>query len=211
MQAQAWRNADRRSILSTKSNLSQGDSTYMNKKLFSTAGALLVTAGMILIPGGHAAAADAGVAVFSAPTSHLDTVPPAPTTGGTGHYTFGAGGLTPAANLCVGVSTTGGAGAPCNLKSNGHYVNTICGTGAAYGDSGASDTTLTTGSAAYNNIQYTINFFAGVGVITGTANGPAGAGSVAGVVQILPTGGGCAPSQGGVSTFTANGVVITNA
>jgi len=106
--------------------------------------------------------------------------------GGSGVYNFNS-------TVCVGVSSDVEAGA-CVIASAGAYVNIVCGTGSA---AGAAAVTEPDGSV--DNNGYAILFVAGIGVVTGGADG---------VVVLQATG----PGSDGVtctSSFEVEGVAVT--
>lgn len=154
---------------------------------FLAVGTFVTAAAAIVIPSTALAAALDGV-VFRGSTTSLDCGTGCngiPTVGGSGGYTFTTSGLC----KTVDADNDGDGGslaANCTIDSTGTYKNTVCGTGSA---AGTATITLSNGE---DDIDYTITFVAGVGVIGGTstekdsAGAVTGSGPLHGAVQISP-------------------------
>jgi hypothetical protein len=137
---------------------------------------------------------------------------------GSGTYTFPAGTCSvpvigPVANTCTYASVGVDAGDPtgsCTIQASGSYINIVCGTGVtgvSTAPPGAlTDTATVNAEGASINLNYSIAFVAGLGVIVGTASGgDESPGVVVGIVQITPTIGNCVTP---VTQFLATGVSV---
>jgi hypothetical protein len=106
------------------------------------------------------------------------------------------------------------------IASTGVYANTICGTGTASAvdgrtnaeeGTGAQDLTTVreNGVDLVNDVAYSIDFRAGKGTLTGTADHAADnkPGTISGVVNITPAGGNCANTD--VQAFQVAGDFVT--
>jgi hypothetical protein len=196
-------------------------------------GALAIATALPFASAVGASAADpsAGEIVFSAQATITDGHG-VPTIGGNGTYTFSSNdstlGLIP--GECVASQEEVEGGSPllnqglCDLESpNGRYTSIVCGTGLAQDNLASVTVNGILGDTDVTNLDYSIVFVAGLGVITPVAVAPVGAtGSTAaesdggtglsqaltGLVQITPTSGTCATP---VFAFRATGVALTAA
>jgi hypothetical protein len=149
--------------------------------------------------------------------------PAIPLIGGDGTYTFstssnGIGGtpgqcLGASADTDIALGTTSGDAdiAPCTITSSGTYHSIVCGTGTAGGT--ATITEGGDGVAGNKNpsdvydVTYSIQFVAGIGVLTGNATerGDVEASPVVGIVALDPVSVGLCP----LTTFTITGVAAS--
>jgi hypothetical protein len=153
----------------------------------------LIAAGAIAAAPLTASASTVGAVAFVGATGNLNPAvnlgPNLPAQ--TGAFTFSTA-TFPGAAVCVEVQPNPTEELCVVASNDGAYTNTVCGTGTAAG-------TFTAGPIAG---AYNIQFVAGVGVLTGSTNDGS---TVAGVVDIVPTGGNCVQ---GVTQFTAAGVAV---
>lgn len=159
----------------------------MRKRAFGIAAALLAAA---MLPSAtlvvSASDGDNDAAAFAGGTTTL--AGPVYLVGGSGTYSF-------ASWTCVAVSSDGVAEAgPCMVASSGTYTNYVCGTGPAQGT-----TTVTEADGSSDNFSTSIQFVAGLGVMTGGGTG---------VLVMEPMG---SPTAGVCMTaFDIQGVLVTS-
>jgi hypothetical protein len=145
---------------------------------------------------------DADVAVL---TGTVQLSPVVALVGGGGAFTFSS-------SMCEVVSASGGAPAPsgCSANASGDYGNIVCGTGNATGSGSLSEN----GGETYTSPLFTIQFFSGVGVLSGLAEETDSSGTtsrpLSGVVVLIPTP--AVPPLGDcVENFTAEADLATTA
>jgi len=134
-----------------------------------------------------AAAANPEVAVFSGSANAAVLL-----SGGGGTFSFSTG----APLGCTAVDPDDGVVASCTINASGSFTNIVCGTGSASGTATISDP-----SDGGVTVTFSITFVAGVGVLTGSAQG----GPVAGAVLITAN----SPQTDGV--HCTNGFTVNSA
>ena len=186
---------------------------HLTKRFLVLALAALA-ASFVVVP---SASADSATCVFDGVAGNISPViPPAPTTGGEGTYTFNGGAD------CQYVDTTG-AGANTEyattaaIASSGEFQNNICSTGWAFSNWGlppddadlVGNTTVNFANANATDVtslSYQIRFTGGNGTIFNIRNVNGSATSAGtGNVQILPSAGSSCTGPPGVSSFDVLG------
>lgn len=151
------------------------------------AGMAMSAAALALVAATPASAAGPGASAYVGQTTSLT---PVAVQGGGGAYTFNS-------LLCVGAYVNSTSAGACVITSSGTYSNIVCGTGSASG----SATVTWTGpiGSGSETVSYGITFVAGVGVMTGGADG---------AVVIVATGSGLPDTSQCVTQFTVVGASV---
>jgi hypothetical protein len=142
----------------------------------------------------HATAGPSDVVVIS---GCADTTPPVDIPSNKGDFAKGLCGnlFTGVPDVCVIAFSDGDIGAPelpqlCDFDFNGSYDNVVCGTGFAAGQAHVNS------ADESEVVTFSVAFVAGQGVFTGTSPSDGDPGDTwAGVVDIIPTNGGCPVPQ----------------